>query len=263
MIACHIHTCLCGHAKGRMEDYVRNAEAAGLTGLLFMDHLTLQDPSMGMSMTEAEVPLYVDAVRDIADRWRGRVDVGVGLEIDFHPSYLDRIHSIVEIFDFDAVAGSVHYVDGANIASRRARTTPARPVDDIAPRYADLLIALLESGYADFICHLDLYKKFGERPAAELGGKTEEVLEALKESGAAVECNTSGWDNPAEEAYPAPVLLARCREMGIDAVLSSDAHKPEQVGRHFRRAVETLKTAGYGRVTGFSGRRRFYETLET
>src|SRR5918912_270542 len=63
----HVHTARCGHAVGRMEEYVAQARRAGLPEMGFSDHLYLywqplevRDPELAMG--EEELDAYVEDV---------------------------------------------------------------------------------------------------------------------------------------------------------------------------------------------------------
>ena len=62
MIDYHIHTRLCNHAKGTMEEYIQSAVAKGLREICFLDHLTLTKAGRTLSMAPDEVPLYFQSV---------------------------------------------------------------------------------------------------------------------------------------------------------------------------------------------------------
>ena len=79
----HVHTSLCNHATGTMEQYVRAAVAKGLATICFLDHLTFQEAGRANAMFPREVPIYVDVARRLARQYRERISVRVGLEIDF------------------------------------------------------------------------------------------------------------------------------------------------------------------------------------
>jgi len=81
-------------------------------------------------------------------------------------------------------------------------------------------------------------------------------VDAIAESGIAVEVSTAGLRKPVGELYPAPELAAMCAEAGAVFALSSDAHLPEQVGYGYEQAVETLTALGVEEVCVFEGRQR-------
>lgn len=258
MIDYHVHTTLCHHANGTMEQYVRAAVAKGLTTICFLDHLTFQEAGRHNAMSPWEVPMYVDAARRLARQYRQEIEVRVGLEVDFSPGYVDRCVEIVSTFDLDVVGSSVHFLlDGEDVVSRQSAWGRGElSADVIYPRYLGVLESMLDYDYFDMICHLDLPKKFTKRPSAAVVNGFEDLLAKIRQKDLAVELNTSGIDYPVQEVFPSPQLLDRCAQLQIPIVTGSDAHSPDEVGRHFDRAHELLKAAGYRNLTGFSHRQR-------
>ena len=86
-------------------------------------------------------------------------------------------------------------------------------------------------------------------------------MEAIGESGIAVEVSTAGLRKPVGEIYPAPEFARMCVEVGAEFSLSSDAHRPEQVGFAYDQAVDFLTDLGVERIAVFEQRRRRMERL--
>ncbi len=257
MIDYHVHTSLCNHATGTMEDYVRSAVAKGLQTICFLDHLTFQEGGRHNAMQPREVPMYVDAARRLARQYRETINVRVGLEVDFSPRHVDRAMDIVNTFDLDVVGSSIHFLDGQDVVSRRsAWARGERDADGIYAQYLNVLESMLDYDYFDVVCHLDLPKKYGVHPPPSAAVGLARLLEKVCEMNRVVEFNSSGWHCPVQEAFPSPVLLDHCSRLGIPVVFGSDAHAPDAVGRDFERARDLLCTAGYRHMTGFSHRRR-------
>ena len=261
MIDYHVHTHLCNHATGSMAQYVQAAVAKGLTSICFLDHLTLQAAGRHNAMRPRDVPLYVDAARRLARQYEDRISVRVGLEVDFSPRHVARCIDIVDAYDLDVVGGSVHFPDGEDVVSRQsAWARGERHADAVYPIYLDALESMLDYDYFDVICHLDLPKKYNQRPSPSVLQRFWDLLERIRAKDRVVELNTSGWHSPVKEAFPSPDLLGRCAQLGIPVVTGSDAHTPVTVGRDFDRAGKLLQTAGYRQLTGFSHRQR--ETVD-
>ena len=72
----------------------------------------------------------------------------------------------------------------------------------------------------------------------------------------AVEVSTAGLRKPTGEMYPAPAFAELCVEAGIPFTLSSDAHRPEEVGYAYPEAVVFMRELGIEEVCVFEGRRR-------
>src|SRR4029077_6789766 len=84
----------------------------------------------------------------------------------------------------------------------------------------------------------------------------EPAVEAIAESGIAVEISTAGLRKPVGELYPARGFAEMCVEAGASFAFSSDAHLPEQVGFGYDRAVEFLERLGVEEICVFEGRQR-------
>jgi histidinol-phosphatase (PHP family) len=74
----------------------------------------------------------------------------------------------------------------------------------------------------------------------------EPAIEAIVESGIAVEVSTAGLRKPVGELYPSRAFAEMCVEAGASFALSSDAHLPEQVGFEYERGARALRWAGGG-----------------
>jgi histidinol-phosphatase (PHP family) len=86
-------------------------------------------------------------------------------------------------------------------------------------------------------------------------------VEAIAESGIAVEVSTAGLRKPAGEIYPAPAFAEMCAEAGAAFALSSDAHEPEHVGYAYEQAEALLGSLEVGEICVFERRRRRLEPL--
>ncbi|MBC2745209.1 MAG: histidinol-phosphatase [Desulfosarcina sp.] len=260
MIDYHVHTSLCNHATGTMEQYVRAAVAKRLSTICFLDHLTFQEAGRHNAMFPREVPMYVNSARRLARQYREKITVRVGLEIDFSPRHVDRCIDIVNTFDLDVVGSSIHFLDGEDVVTRQSAWGRGEiSADVVYPKYLRVLESMLDYDYFNVVCHLDLPKKYNKRPSPPVVKGFLNLLEKIRENDLAVELNTSGFHYPVKEAFPSPELLGRCAQLQIPVVTGSDAHSPESVGRDLDKARDLLETAGYQHLTGFSHRRR--ETL--
>ncbi len=257
MIDYHLHTLFCNHATGGMERYIQSAIDLGLQEICFLDHLTFQEAGQYNAMFPLEVPMYVNAARRLARQYRDRISVRVGLEIDFSPRHADQCRNIVNTFDFDVVGSSVHFIDGEDVVSKRSAWARGElSAEEVYPQYISILESMLDYDYFDVVCHLDLPKKYNDRPSTRAVNGFLDLLEKIREKDLAVELNTSGFHYPVKETFPSPELLGRCAALHIPVVTGSDAHAPDSVGRDFDQARDLLKAAGYRHLTGFSHRQR-------
>jgi histidinol-phosphatase (PHP family) len=213
-------------------------------------------------------PFWVENARDDLDAYAEFVrttPLRLGLEMDYVPGREDRIANLLEARDFDYVLGSVHFVGDRAVDHEGWDAWEARGDPDAVWRqYFETLAEAARSGLFDILAHPDLVKVWGR--ARPLPGRDprfyyEAAVEAIHESGIAVEVSTAGLRKPVEEIYPAPEFAAMCVEAGAPFALSSDAHLPEDVGHGYERAVEELRGWGVGEIAVFEHRERRLEPV--
>ncbi len=239
------------------------AGAAGVDILGLSDHLCIfPDGSVpGFSLLPDELADYLAEV--VALRGKGRMEVVAGIEFDWFETSRDVLEPYAEGLPLDYRIGSVHFI-GSQAFDVNAPFWASKTEEEVESLYRAywlLVRQMAESGLFDIAAHLDLPKKFGFRPRADLRAAEDEALDAIRAGGLAVELNTAGLRYPCAEAYPSLDLLARCRQREIPATLSSDSHKPEDLLSGFGRGLEVLRAAGYSELARFRGRERWLEPL--
>ena len=73
---------------------------------------------------------------------------------------------------------------------------------------------------------------------------------------AAAMLSTAGLRKRVGEMYPAPAFLEMCVQAGAQVALSSDAHRPEDVGADYQQALELLDLLGVQELCVFDRRVR-------
>lgn len=258
----HVHTPMCGHAVGELEDYVKAAQARGLHEIGFSDHLIFHMDNRDYSMPLKQFPLYIKAVEAVQRRFP-RYQVKVGVEVDYFQGENDVIKSTFQGEPLDYVLGSVHCINGWVFDDERYISEyKRRDIDEFYEEYFKLVQEAALSGLFDVIAHPDVIKKFGYKPIRGIKSLYIETVQAFKEAGICVEVNTSGLRKPVHEIYPSVEFLKLCFEKGLPVTLGSDAHSPEEVGWCFDKAVDLLRNVGYREITVFTGRKRKAVMLE-
>ena len=253
----HVHTALCGHADGQMEDYIRVAAQRDLREMGFNDHAPcfhLRDPNLTMSAHQLSE--YVEQVWTLQRKHR-RPRIKLGIEADFVPGYEKGLRDLLELYQFDYVFGSVHFIgDWGFDDSRFLSRYKDYDVDEAYERFFDLIRQSARSGLFDVLSHIDLIKKYDYWPTREIGSVLQQTVQTIADADVCVEVNTSGLRRPCREIYPSERILRLCHQYGVPVTLGSDAHHPEEVGMDFGKALKLLKRVGYTRVATFKGRKR-------
>jgi histidinol-phosphatase (PHP family) len=221
-------------------------------------------------------PFWVGYAHDDLDEYcafvREQTDLRLGIEADFVAGREDRMANLLQARDFDYVIGSVHFlgdsaVDMDEYSVWGSDVTRPASAEDVWRRYFQTIGESARSGLFDVVAHPDLVKYWEpahrrqRTPEGDLRRYYEPAVEGIAESGIAVEVSTAGLRKPAGELYPSRAFLEMCVQAGVPVALSSDAHRPEDVGADYRLALETLDGLGVRELCVFERRVRRLEPI--
>jgi histidinol-phosphatase (PHP family) len=254
----HVHTRF-SDGTGEPAACVERAIELGLPELGFADHLT--PPYLGADgyygIDQGRLEDYVEAVRKVAGAYP-EMTVLLGIEADYVPEAAEETLTLLAAHQFDYVLCAVHFVDGFGFIERYRREADGwLDAGPVFRRYFETVREAALTGAFDVVAHLDLPKKWGHRPVADLADVEDAALAAISTAGMAIEINTSGLDRYAvAEMFPAPQLLERACGAGIPVTFGSDAHRVEEVASCFSEALTLAKRGGYDSYLRLSDRRQ-------
>lgn len=258
----HAHTHHCD-GRGEPHEYAEAALRKGMPRLGFSGHNVLPFPT-DWTMPAVRLDSYLREIRDVRDRYRGTLDVFLGMEADFIPGVITPVHPDISGLGLDFVIGSVHFIGPADGDHAWTVDGPREEMDaaisdgfggdarGLVERYYRLVAAMAETAAPDIIAHFDIVKKNNrdgrlfseEEPWYRAAVKR--ALDAVRESKSILEINTGGMvRNTSGAWYPSPWILEETQRMNIPVVVSSDAHLPENLDGLFPEAVQILRGAGY------------------
>jgi histidinol-phosphatase (PHP family) len=247
-----------------VERYRAAAQRAGIEELGASEHVYRFTQALELWRHPFWREQALDDLDDYCEFVRG-AGLRLGVECDFVPGAEDRTGSLLEAHDFDYVVGSVHFI--GDVAVDHDGFDAWEGVGDpdrVWARYFEMLAECARCGLFDILAHPDLVKVWGSaRPLPERDPRHyyEPAVEAIAESGIAVEVSTAGLRKPVGELYPSRAFAEMCVEAGAAFALSSDAHLPEQVGYGYEQAIEFLGELGVGEISVFERRRRRLEPI--
>src|ERR1700722_8749768 len=250
-----------------VQRYREAARAREISELGVLEHVYRFAQALGVW----QHPLWREFAHDDIDEYCAFVrstDLRLGIEADFIPGAEDRMANLLEARDFDYVVGSVHFLsDHALDMDDYSVWGSGRSAEEIWRAYFLALGEAARSGLFDILAHPDLVKVWGsshpDRPLPEGDPRHyyELAIDGIAESGIAIEVSTAGLRKRAQEIYPAPMFLDMCLEAGAPIALSSDAHRPEDVGADYDQALELLDSAGVEELCVFAHRERRVEPI--
>jgi histidinol-phosphatase (PHP family) len=272
MIDYHIHTLHSIDASGTITEYCQRALQIGLKEICFTNHCELdphRDDSFIRFNGKREVLSKNSLVKlqrktfEARDRFRGKgLLVKFGIEVGYYPGIERRLSQIMDGLELDFVIGAIHCLDHICIDSSRecGRYFDGHDAEQYVTNYLNAVSSLVKCNLFDSIAHIDVYKKYGynyyghdiyniRREAIT------EVFRQIKQNGIAMEINTAGM-RFMNEFYPAPALMKMARENGLKAItVGSDSHKPDDLGKDLKPAIDYLKSFGFGMIYSFEKRK--------
>lgn len=249
----HTHT-LYVDGKNSPEEMILEAISREFDSLGFSEHTFLRYSTYPNQLTPEKAELYRNEIRFLKQKYRGKLDVFLGLEYDFY--------SDVDTEGYDYLIGSVHYLEcesGVKTFDKNLEHTREFIKDnfngkafDFAKKYYETVARLPEKHAFDIICHFDLVTKNNETGRFIDTSKKEyldlgyETIHALRGKIPFFEVNTGAIARAYRTApYPQLEFLKEFKRLGFGAVISSDCHDKTFLDCHFDGAREFLRAAGF------------------
>lgn len=256
----HTHTKFCRHGNpDELERYLDRALELGFARYTVSEHSPLpegwvQDPQLmkELAMDLDELPEYMAYARECKQRMEGRIELAVGLELDYLAGQERFSEAVVDMAgaDLEEVIVSVHFLPG--VGGMRCVDFTADDfragllgyygtMERVVNEYFDHVEQAVEwagtlpGRLRKRIGHLNLIRKFQQALPPIPSGLVEErlrrLLPKLAANGLGVDVNTAGMRvATCGEPYVPEWFIRECRVRGIACVYGSDAHKPEQLG---------------------------------
>jgi len=253
------------HTAANAERYRAAADERGIAELGVSEHIYRFTQTLDIWQHPFWRSNATDDLDEYCEFVRSETDLRLGLEADFVPGAEDRIENVLSARDFDYVVGSVHFLtEGAVDMDDYSVWQAGRSPDEVWRKYFQTIGETARCGLFDILAHPDLVKYWGDparRPEGDLRRYYELAMDGIAESKIAVELSTAGLRKHVGEMYPAPSFLEMAIEAGAPIALSSDAHRPEDVGADYDRALELLDGLGVRELSVFDRRVRRLEPI--
>lgn len=270
----HTHSVYCD-GRGTLREYVDYAVAHNFDALGFSSHAPVPFNNR-FALRPDRYEDYCREVRALRDEHQGRIDLFLGLEIDYIPGLLDNFEPLVRQGGLDYFIGGVHlvavpgesqsdnpderaerlwFIDGSRQETydeglqrlfggdiRRAVTAFFRQSNE-----------MIERTHPPVVAHIDKIAmhnrgRYFSTDEAWYQSLLGETLLLAHETGCVVEVNTRGlYKGRHTDFYPSRRALADMNRMGIPVIVSTDAHAPEELDRT-EGAYTMLREMGYRNV---------------
>ena len=243
----HTHTKFCD-GTSTPEEMIQQAIRLGFEQLGFSSHVDVH-PVM-------DIPAYKTEIRRLIKKYEGEIEIFCGGELD---SLYPERHPA----GFDYLIGSVHNMDiGVECplavdwdvqTERLLREGFGGDGYRLCAAYYRMLAERYGKGdCCDWIGHFDLVTRFNDRMRfvdeedPRYLGPALEALDVFAERGLPLEINTKQCHHG--KIFPSERLLRYWKEKGGELIISSDAHRPEDLTKGFDEALDRAVRCGFDHV---------------
>lgn len=251
----HIHSPFCPHGtKDSFDDYIEKAIELGFVEMSFTEHAPLPagfidpTPMHDSAMTSEDLFVYLDCVREVKHRYRHRMKINVGLEVDYIEGYEEEttkfLNEVGPMLD-DAIL-SVHFLKhkkdyfcldySPEVFEQMIITFGS--IESLYKAYYDTLLKSITTNLGAYkpkrIGHMTLVHKFQKKFPVQTNFKVEieTILNTVKTGGYELDYNGAGTAKPlCREPYPPNWIIERAKTLGIHLVYGSDAHQVKDLGQ--------------------------------
>ena len=245
----HTHTTRCKHAVGTDEQFVQAAIESGFDALGFADHAPWAFQTDYVShcrMLPTQWTEYRQSILALREKYRGRIDIHLGLECEYYDPYLDQLKRWQD-------EGCEYFI----LACHFLHTEEHHPYigiscreDDEVLRYAEETVKGIRTGLYAYVAHPDLYMMYRDELSAVCMEAADMICQAAKEARMPIEYNLLGLLGEMTyhpRGYPNADFWRYIRKWDNDVILGVDAHDPAQLrnGYVWDEGVKRLNALGH------------------
>lgn len=233
-----------------MQEYIQKAIELGVDVYGFSEHAPMKNFEDGYRLLLKDKKYYENSIEDLQQNFAKDIKILKAYEVDFIKG--DYLLDDILQADVDYLVGSVHYLGSWGFDNPEfIKEYEKKDIDLIWSDYFQGVKDMAQTGKFQIVGHLDLMKVFKFLPKKDIRILANDAIQAIKQSGMAVELNPAGLRKPIGEQYPSKELLEICFENDIPITFGSDAHSVEQVGYGYEQVKLLAKQIGYTKCVYF------------
>ena len=223
----HNHTARCHHAYGEDEEYVKAAIKGGIKVFGFSDHAPhnyFGDYKSPVRMTVDELDEYCDSIRALKEKYKGELDVKLGLEMEYFPALFEKDLALYKRCGIEYLILAQHTIGNESLGDKR----DCYSGDDSKERltaYVDQCIAGMRTGVVSYFAHPDFLNFTGDEDFYE--SESDRLILTAKELNIPLEVNRLGV--AAGRHYPREQFFKRVAKHSHYGIIGRDAHSPDKV----------------------------------
>jgi len=264
----HQHS-LYSDGNAQPEKYIEKATELNFSAIGFTEHspLPFDNP---FSLKQENVKIYISEIDSLKQKYDGKIKIYRALEMDFIPGMSEDFNYWANECKTDYLIGSVHLVSPGNgnplwftdgpdpkIYDEGIQKFFGGDVKKAVKTFFHQTNQMIETQAFDIIGHFDKIKmhnadRFFSDEDKWYRDLLDETIELIKNKNLIVEINTRGiYKKRSDKLFPDGYALKRVKDLNLPIIISSDAHKPEEINSLFDFTVDYLKKLGFKEMMGF------------
>jgi len=237
-----------------MYEMIETAIRTGIKEMAVTDHY---DPDDLDYPFEPNFPKYHRNLLEVSHVYKGRIKIIKGIETGIqHGDTLIKCENAANAFPYDFILGAFHAAHSQNLYSQYFKNrTPEEGFYDFYTYMAD---CVKEYKNFDVMAHFNVVDRYVDyvpdySPYMDI---IESILKDLICSGKGIEFNTSSFRYGMENTTPSKEILALYKSLGGEIItIGSDAHRAQDVGYGYDKAVSILKSHEFKYISTFENRK--------
>ena len=243
----HTHMRLCKHALGSIEDYVKAAIDLGFTHLGMSDHGPLLNAGFPRMSMEEFYNQYLPEFHYLKVKYSSEIKLYLGLEIEYIRGNDKHYEELLKNLDY-LILGNHYYSFNHSSETSSYNCNTKERLDE----YVSLIEEALSKGYFKILAHPDIFLMGYPRYDETLDKAIRRICEACIKNNVYLELNVAGFDKGKKDfdgiqdfGYPNTHFFSIAKEFkDLKVIVSSDAHKPEDLDKNLERGYYILEDLG-------------------
>lgn len=256
----HTH---CNYCDGKepILNYIEEADRLCYDQLGFSSHAPVPFAN-DFGIHETQIPEYVRTIDGYQSQFP-HLRLFKGLECDFVPGMTQPFAHYRDTYHLDFLIGGVHlvrpenddrlwFIDGSKyeIYDNGLRELFGMDVRRAVTRFWEQSFEMIETQQFDIIAHCDKIKmhnrkRYFTEDEPWYRQLADHLIDLVRQKHLIVEINTRGiYKGRCPDFYPSDYILSQVARYHIPMIISTDAHKSEEVSLGYDDAVAKLKSFG-------------------
>ena len=167
-----------------------------------------------------------------------------GLEVCYSPEHENDIAKIKQMYSFDFLVGSIHFIDGWAFSHLKQRWDKNDyDIDELYEKYYSIMLSLINSGLFSGLAHPQSLQCFGAYPQKSFRDIYLQLAQALCAKGMYIEENSGLTINYGDKQLGmVPNMLECMVKCNVPILTASDAHLPQNVGLYIKEMNDLIQS---------------------